>query len=241
MELEALLAQRSRPARPPPFGGGGRGGGSGSQQDLPPMVHRTWAAGGLVTTDGYSSFTAGVGGRGPGGGGAAGGSPMGGAGSGLFRAATSPPANVLLVREPGSGALVAKVADFGLSGLCGQLGGGGADTCGTVAYSAPERLAEEGGGVEQPADVYSFGVCMQQLASGKRPFADLTYGQVVFGVLCRGLKPEWPQGQCGALEPLYEMCCDADPSKRPTFDQVLAWLDSLHFPPPAPSTSTRGL
>ncbi|GIL57618.1 hypothetical protein Vafri_12682 [Volvox africanus] len=140
------------------------------------------------------------------------------------------PANVLLMMDPSSGKLIAKVADFGLSGLSGQLGSnGGADTCGTVAYSAPERLAEEEGAAEQAADVYSFGICMQQLVSGVRPFAELTFGQVMFSVLCLKMRPPWPEGRCGVLEPLYDMCCHSQPNKRPTFDQVVAWLDSL-FP-----------
>ncbi|GIL90991.1 hypothetical protein Vretimale_17047 [Volvox reticuliferus] len=138
------------------------------------------------------------------------------------------PANVLLMKDPFSGKLTAKVADFGLSGLSGQLGSnGGADTCGTVAYSAPERLAEEEGAAEQAADVYSFGICMQQLVSGVRPYAELTFGQVMFSVLCLKMRPSWPEGRCGALEPLYNMCCHSQPTKRPTFDQVVAWLDSL--------------
>ncbi|EFJ48292.1 hypothetical protein VOLCADRAFT_91055 [Volvox carteri f. nagariensis] len=134
------------------------------------------------------------------------------------------PANVLLLRDPSTGRLTAKVADFGLSGLSGHQGtNGGADTCGTVAYSAPERLADEedSSGAEQAADVYSFGICMQQLVSGVRPFADLTFGQVMFSVLCLKMRPSWPEGRCGALEPLYNMCCDPQPEKRPTFEQVM--------------------
>ncbi len=77
------------------------------------------------------------------------------------------------------------MADFGLSGLSGQLGvSGGAGTCGTVAYCAPERLADEGC-AEQTADVYSFGICMQQMVSGVRPFAELTFGGCDCGVRWR--------------------------------------------------------
>lgn len=189
---------------------------------------------------------------------------------------------------------------------------------GTIAYSAPERLSEEGL-ADHPADVYSFGMCVQQLVSGERPFADMTYGewggwvggrqavrqadrrglqerrqdrtgsdrvapmhmacsgsmrakgwgpavggrmsapctccalatqpssradarcppavllplpllllhaaaQMVFGVLCRGMKPPWPEGRCEVLRPLYEMCCADDPAQRPTFHQVREWV-----------------
>lgn len=85
---------------------------------------------------------------------------------------------MLLFNNPTT-VLVPQVADFGLSGLSGQLGtSGGADTCGTVAYSAPERLGDEdGGAADQASDVYSFGICMHQLVSGERPFADLTFGE----------------------------------------------------------------
>lgn len=70
-----------------------------------------------------------------------------------------------------------QVADFGLSGLSGHQGApGGVNACGTVAYSAPEALAEEGT-AEQAADVYSYGICMWQLAAGKRPYQDLAYSE----------------------------------------------------------------
>lgn len=51
--------------------------------------------------------------------------------------------------------------------------------------------------------------------------------QIMFSVLCLKMRPPWPEGKCGALKPLYDMCCDPAPENRPNFDQVVTCLDSL--------------
>ncbi len=61
---------------------------------------------------------------------------------------------------------------------------------------------------------------MAQLVSGERPFAEMSYSQILFCVLCQRLRPEWPVGRCNALRPLYESCTAQDPTQRPTFEQV---------------------
>ncbi len=65
-----------------------------------------------------------------------------------------------------------------------------------MAYSAPEALAEEGT-AEQAADVYSYGICMWQLAAGKRPYQDLAYSESGGAGQGRAEQESRPTGECG--------------------------------------------
>jgi len=72
------------------------------------------------------------------------------------------PANVMI---DGRGRV--RITDFGLAGLTEQLGEGG-EVAGTPAYMAPEQLAS--GAVSVRSDVYSLGLILFEVFSGKRAY-----------------------------------------------------------------------
>jgi serine/threonine protein kinase len=85
--------------------------------------------------------------------------------------------NVLLAEAPESSqeAVVAKVADFGLSkSLATAQTHLSTQTHGTVTHMAPELL--ENGKLSRASDVYSFGILMWELVNRRRPF-EVTQGQ----------------------------------------------------------------
>ncbi len=119
------------------------------------------------------------------------------------------PANVML-----DGRGQALLTDFGLAGFAEEITGLEVRS-GTPAYMAPEQLS--GKEVTVQSDLYSLGLVIYELFSGKRPFegdslADLIRARsetspVSLNSIVRDLDP--------AVERVVLRCLDPDPSRRP--------------------------
>jgi serine/threonine protein kinase len=121
-----------------------------------------------------------------------------------------------------------KVGDFGLSRIRGDsrpLGLTGA--AGTYQWMAPEVL--EGRYYTEKVDVYSYGILLFEVLSGRVPFHDLDMDPAQIAVqVAKGLRPEhnWLRGCPPRLAELAPRCWQMDPSSRPSFDEILASLSS---------------
>jgi serine/threonine protein kinase len=131
------------------------------------------------------------------------------------------PSNVM-VTDRGS----VKVIDFGLAKLVERKGGngGGDETTrlqtmegrilGTPAYMSPEQI--EGKPLDPRTDIFSLGVMLCEMTTGKRPFKGDTPMSVMSAVLkdpappVRDLKPNLPPG----LGRIIHRCLEKDPAKR---------------------------
>ena len=121
------------------------------------------------------------------------------------------------------------IADFGLarpvpdpeseSVLTGETG--------TYVYMAPEVIRHEK--YTGAADVYSFGVLLNELASGFVPYSNAhhTPVQVAFGVADRSLRPELASGVDPGLVAVIVSSWSQDPTERPTFVAVTDALDAM--------------
>jgi serine/threonine protein kinase len=128
-------------------------------------------------------------------------------------------ANILLDES-----YTAKVCDFGLSRIKAQersMTG----NCGTVQWMAPEVLANQP--YAEPADVFSFGIIMWETLTGECPYDGMSAIQCALAVLNRDLRPPIPEWCPPSLSALIRSCLDKDPSKRPTFAQILLALDAM--------------
>lgn len=119
------------------------------------------------------------------------------------------PSNVML---DGRGQVL--LTDFGLAGLAEQLQGAEVRN-GTPAYMAPEQLA--GKEVTVRSDIYSLGLVLYEILTGKRPFEASTLEDLI-RVRTR-TAPTNPSTLVRDLDPMVERvilrCLEPDPARRP--------------------------
>jgi serine/threonine protein kinase len=115
---------------------------------------------------------------------------------------------------------VAKVADFGLSRV--KQGEKNKGATGSPVYMAPEVLANKP--YDEKADVYSYGIVLWELLTGSRPYVDEKFeslDEIYEHVVIDAKRPKIPPECPPELAKLIQRCWDADPTKRPSFQEIL--------------------
>ncbi|KAD5802944.1 hypothetical protein E3N88_14304 [Mikania micrantha] len=119
-----------------------------------------------------------------------------------------------------------KVADFGLSRIKHQTYLKTKSTGkGTPQWMAPEIIRNEQ--VDEKSDVYSYGVVLWEIITGKIPWGDLNPMQVIAAVGFMDRRLEIPEDVDPLWTSLIQHCWCSDPQSRPTFQQILHKL--RHF------------
>ncbi len=121
------------------------------------------------------------------------------------------PANIMI---DGDGN--ARVLDFGLAGLVEEFGDE-EKKAGTPAYMAPEQL--EGKDQTVKTDIYSLGLVLYELFTGRRAFEAATLNELI-KLRRSDTTPTMPTSIVKDLDPLVEKviarCIQKDPSQRPS-------------------------
>lgn len=136
------------------------------------------------------------------------------------------PANLFLAKKR-TGEPVIKVLDFGISKLSEDTRITEQHTgMGSAEYMSPEQM-RSAGDVDGRTDVWSLGVTLYELVTGRTPFHADTVGNVLAYVLARDPapprqhRPDLPAG----LEAVILRCLEKDPAKRyPTVAALSAAL-----------------
>jgi serine/threonine-protein kinase len=162
------------------------------------------------------------------------------------------PANLFLTRGSG-GEPIVKVLDFGVSkvlelGMDEDTRPGGrrghhdsvvtnaTDLLGSPSYMAPEQVVSARN-ADARSDVWSLGVILFRLVSGKLPFTGTALGDLIQNVIhgpipnLRQLRPDIPEG----LEHVVLRCLDRDRDRRPDAIELARLLAPYAGPNAAPS------
>ncbi|EOY15151.1 hypothetical protein QUC31_000393 [Theobroma cacao] len=126
----------------------------------------------------------------------------------------------LLMDENG----VVKIADFGVARVQAQSGVMTAET-GTYRWMAPEVIEHKP--YDHKADVFSFGVVLWELLTGKLPYENLTPLQAALGVVQKGLRPVIPKHTHPKFVELLDRCWQQEPSLRPEFSEISDLLQDI--------------
>jgi len=145
------------------------------------------------------------------------------------------PGNIMLRRDGR-----VKIVDFGLA----KRRGAGADSAtltgsgaimGTAGYMSPEQVRGEA--VDPRSDIFSFGVILYEMLSGKQAFTGNSSVEVMNAIL-KGEPPEL-SGAPPQLERVVRHCLEKDRQRR--FQSAIDIAFALESPPPSPrpEKSTR--
>jgi serine/threonine protein kinase len=101
---------------------------------------------------------------------------------------------------------------------------------GVMPYVAPEVL--KGKPYTQAADIYSFGMIMYVVATGRQPFDDCAHDEVLALKICNGILPEVnDQIAPKCYTDLMKKCLDLNPDNRPNSieikDMITLFCNSL--------------
>jgi tRNA A-37 threonylcarbamoyl transferase component Bud32 len=140
----------------------------------------------------------------------------------------------------------AKITDFGLSALRGKISSTVASknfddndgeafmVGGTAGYMAPELL-DSTSPPDFSSDVYSFGIVLNEVIMEEEPYSDQYAnfaGRGPFGAANyakQGKRPTVSQKTPKIVENLIRSCWAADPTSRPTFEEIVNVIDNPNF------------
>lgn len=141
------------------------------------------------------------------------------------------PSNLLVIQDPERGETV-KILDFGIAKLLQDDNGQTSHFMGTLAYSSPEQM--EGKELTSQADIYSLGIVMYEMLTGKMPLQAEAHS---FGSWYKTHKEQPPRPIAAvrpglklprALEQLVMQCLAKRPDQRPQgVSEILRILEPM--------------
>jgi serine/threonine protein kinase len=112
-------------------------------------------------------------------------------------------------------------------GLCGEVGNEDKTKIyGIIPYIAPEVL--RGKPYTQAADIYSFGMIMYFVATGRQPFDNCAHDHNLVIDICKGVRPELNEPKAPkSYVDLMKKCLDLNQTNRPNVTVLCQLLSSI--------------
>ena len=119
-----------------------------------------------------------------------------------------------------------KLADFGIARYIGESVVA-SSAKGTWRYMAPEINSQNH--FSFASDLYAYGMLAIEMVTGREPFDDLEWQNVVYNVVATSMKPTIPANCPKLVGLLIRLCWSKEPGDRPTADDVVTLLHSGKF------------
>ncbi|GBC06107.1 hypothetical protein RclHR1_06620005 [Rhizophagus clarus] len=124
--------------------------------------------------------------------------------------------NILSIYAP-------RISDLGMCQPANKRAVEEEGTYGVLPYMAPEVL--RGHQYTKAADIYSFGIIMNELLSEEIPYNDIPHDEYLSIKICKGLRPKISNGVPKFLVDIMIKCWDAEIVNRPTTKQLYQMLN----------------
>ena len=111
------------------------------------------------------------------------------------------------------------IGDLGISKSAIESSLDDREIYGIIPYVAPEIF--QGQKYTKASDIYSFGMIMWELMTGRRPFWDYVHDTELIIKICDGLHPPILTNAPEGYIKLMQECWNADPKKRPTASDIV--------------------
>ena len=126
----------------------------------------------------------------------------------------------------------ARITDLGLAqSINNSKTSNSSNVCGVLPYIAPEVL--DGKPYTFASDVYSFGIIMVEVSTGKPPYGSVPHDEKLALAICNGLRPRVAKGTPQCYIDLVNQCLNAIPEKRPSAEKlndiIYSWRNSKEF------------
>ncbi|RHZ73726.1 hypothetical protein Glove_229g102 [Diversispora epigaea] len=122
-----------------------------------------------------------------------------------------------------------RLGDLGLCRLVNEISS--SDVYGVLPYVAPEVLNKHQ--YTQASDIYSVGIIMWVISTGKIPFSYRAYDLELTLKILKGLRPEIEKGTPQCYAELMKKCWHKDPSERPSVEEIFdiseKWIYELMY------------
>ncbi|POG64384.1 kinase-like domain-containing protein [Rhizophagus irregularis DAOM 181602=DAOM 197198] len=115
-------------------------------------------------------------------------------------------------------------------GLCGEVSNikDESKIYGVIPYVAPEVL-KSSKSYTQAADIYSLGMVMYFIATGKQPFANCAHDEFLVLNICNGIRPEINESEVPKIYiDIMKKCWDSNPNNRPSAIDLEKLISSFY-------------
>ncbi|GES80260.1 kinase-like domain-containing protein [Rhizophagus clarus] len=119
-----------------------------------------------------------------------------------------------------------KLADFGMSKKIAESSNN-TKVFGVIPYIDPKQLNNQNYKLNKKSDVYSVGVLMWQISSGRRPYCINNYDASLILLIINGKREEIIDGTPDKYSKLYTECWRYEPDERPNMQDIASNLKAL--------------